>query len=100
MSAPTPRVPTRCQKCGRPWRTWFYERCDQGPDCWECGMEFRSVTKGWHADYALDCVEVVAWSCPHGTMFEQRCHGCGVKVSAWGVGAAGFGELCGCKVDA
>jgi hypothetical protein len=43
-----------------------------------------------------DVDEVVARSCPHGTEYDELCKGCGHKVGMWGIGAAGFLELCGC----
>lgn len=89
----------RCAECGRPWRTYTYVPCDKPDDCWECDL--LSVANpeydGKHPDDIHDDVdEVVAWRCPHGTMFDLNCRGCGSKVSGWGMGAAGFGELCGC----
>ena len=44
-----------------------------------------------------DVDEVVSWKCPHGTEWTLHCKGCGAEVDNWGMGAAGFRDLCGCE---
>lgn len=65
----------------------------------EVGPGIRCLDRallGHHVDSDLDVDEVVARSCLHGTEYDQLCRGCGHKVGGWGVGSAGFLELCGC----
>ena len=92
---PTPRA---CRNCGRLWGTYTSSPCTKPGDCWECDM-FAIVDRppGTHWELEVDVDEMVSYQCPHGTTWDQLCKGCGSKVGAWGVGAAGFGELCGCE---
>lgn len=85
----------RCKKCDRVWMTTAESPCDCPP---EKSCLSRDLFEH-HTDYDVDVDEVVARSCPHGTEYDQLCKGCGEKVSGWGVGAAGFLELCGCVPD-
>lgn len=86
-----------CPQCGTAWRTTIYVPCAT-PDCWECDLSASLGAQRRHVDAMNeDAVAVAVWKCPHGTEWSLRCRGCGHEVSNWGVGAAGFGELCGCE---
>lgn len=95
-------VTTRnCKQCGRPWMVTMESPCDCPPEDAD-GGGVRCIDRavfGHHTDSEFDVVEVVARSCPHGTEYDQLCKGCGAWVGGWGVGAAGFLETCGCKID-
>lgn len=72
--------------------------CDKGADCWECNLVPGGAPEhidGIDTDFE-DYGEVESYRCPHGVEWEWRCRGCGHVVGGWGVGSAGFGELCGC----
>lgn len=103
MTAPASPLPKVCRDCDRPWGTYTPTPCPKPGDCWECDMfamiESEDVPPGTHWDLELDVDEVVSYQCPHGTEWDQLCKGCGHKVGGWGMGAAGFGELCGCEED-
>lgn len=85
----------KCPNCGRIWMTTFESPCDCPP---ERSCIDRDIF-GHHNNAEQDVDEVVARSCPHGQEYDQLCKGCGQRVSGWGIGAAGFLELCGCVPD-
>ncbi len=94
------RQPRLCKDCGRPWRIYSEPvPCPRPGDCWECDL-FRDILgeefDGTHADQVDDVDQAVSYQCPHGPEYSLLCRGCGARVSGWGAGAAGFGELCGC----
>lgn len=90
-----------CENCGKVWRSYTYTPCDKGPDCWECNMMSvglrEPVTE--HGEAHDDVREVETYRCPHGVAFSLFCTGCNHRVSGWGIGSAGFGELCGCSEE-
>lgn len=85
-----------CRECGRVWRTYTYTPCDKDGDCWECDMFALIDHPREHGEAHDDADEVASYQCAHGVEYDVLCRGCGAKVSGWGMGAAGFGELCGC----
>lgn len=92
-----------CKQCGRVWRTYVDVACGNPGDCSECNFAFEILgePQTTHREIVSeDFDEVVSYSCPHGTGYDWLCRGCGSKVGGWGIGAAGFGELCGCEVPA
>lgn len=97
--APIAVTERRCENCDRVWRTTSESPCDCPP---EEGPGIRCIERALGMDHhnsETDVDEVVARSCDHGVEYDLLCKGCGHKVSGWGVGAAGFLELCGCVPD-
>lgn len=91
----------RCENCDRVWMTTAESPCDCPPE--EGAAAIRCLDRallGHHTDSDVNVDEVAARSCPHGTEYDQLCKGCGHKVGSWGVGAAGFLELCDCVAKA
>lgn len=102
MTVPEPTMPLSldtepvteraCSQCGRVYRRIVSTPCDCPPDqpCIERDLF------GHHADSdGKDVDEAMSWRCPHGVEYAWSCRGCGHDLGGWGVGAAGFGELCG-----
>ena len=88
-------APPACE-CGRVWRTYTYAPCHKD-ECWECDLFDAVLDYGRvHGEAHDDVDEVVSWKCAHGTGYDLLCRACGAWVSGWGIGAAGFGELCEC----
>lgn len=83
-----------CKGCSRPYATYVLRPC-QGDFCIDCAI-FDPAESHWEMERDVDLV--ASYKCPHGVEYVELCRGCGAKVGAWGVGAAGFGELCGCEV--
>lgn len=99
MRSPTPTTSETdsCPGCGRVWRTTTYVPCDSSA-CWGCDISASLGAERRHIDAMNEDADAVAvWKCAHGTEWSLRCRGCGHEVSNWGLGAAGFRELCGCE---
>lgn len=88
-----------CKGCGRVWRTYVETPCPKGGvDCWECDIQVvLDIPVGVHRDAQDDAHEDISYRCLHGTEYVLRCKGCCAKVSGWGVGAAGFRDMCDCE---
>lgn len=89
----------KCPNCERVWRTWTFTPCDKD-DCWECNLSTLIGHPREHFETHDDVVEVVSYQCPHGVEYDLLCKGCSTKVSGWGMGGIGFGEVCECVNEA
>lgn len=96
-STPTTSETDSCPNCGRPWRTTTYILCDSA-DCCACDISASLGAGRRHIDALNEDADAVAvWKCAHGTEWSLRCRDCRHEVSNWGMGTAGFRDLCGCE---
>ena len=91
-----------CTKCGRTHTTYETVPCpSSGVDCFECdiSVQLELGEAGTHTEVHRDVDEVPGYRCPHGSETDFLCKGCGHHVGGYGMGSAGFGDLCGCVED-